>query len=67
LIDEIGVISSRRNKGVGEKLVTKLSEWFKDRQALRIELKVLDKNKHGEAFWSKMGFACFTKQMHKNI
>lgn len=66
-IDDVGITASARNKGIGEKLVHELVNWFKSNGAERIDLKVHAGNESGITFWKKMGFTDFMHEMHKAI
>ena len=67
VIDEICVSTKHRNKGTGKQLVMELIKWFKANDAHRVELGVHDKNNSAQQFWEKLGFACFTKQLFKQV
>ena len=62
-IFDIMVKEGYRNEGIGEKMLSKILQWFKGKRIERIELKVASANELGCSFWRKMGFAEYMKVM----
>ena len=55
-IIELAVRSDQRGKGIGEKMLSNILSWFKERSITRIELRVAVKNTIGYNFWKRHGF-----------
>lgn len=55
-ITDIAVISSKRNKGVGTKLLDAFSNWAREKKMKYVTLGVLPENKSGIKFYQKQGF-----------
>ena len=66
VITHIYVDGEYQGKGVGEKLVRALEEWFRDKQVHSVELQVLASNKAGIAFWEKLGYPLELYQHRKD-
>ena len=62
-ISDLGVRSDYRRRGVGERMLKEILEWFKSRNMKRIELLVLSENKAGVSFWRKHGFEVMAHRM----
>jgi GNAT superfamily N-acetyltransferase len=56
VITHIFVEGANRNKGIGEKLVRKLEDWFKKQEVDSVELQVLSANQTGIRFWEWLGY-----------
>jgi ribosomal protein S18 acetylase RimI-like enzyme len=63
-IYDLAVKREYRRKGIGERMLGKIVEWFKSREINRIELMVLSENKTAFSFWKKHGFEVFLKRMY---
>jgi len=63
-IYDLAVKSEYRRKGIGEKMLGEILEWFKSHQITRIELMVLTKNRAAFFFWEKHGFEVFLNRMY---
>lgn len=55
-ISDLAVMSEYRRKGIGEKMLQKMIEWFELHDMDRIELRVASENEIGYNFWRKHGF-----------
>jgi ribosomal protein S18 acetylase RimI-like enzyme len=55
-IEEMAVTANYRRRGIGEKLLKQIIDWFKEEKLDYIELSVAAKNKVGYSFWKKHGF-----------
>ena len=55
-ICDMAVRGSYRRKGIGERMLQRILEWFDSRGVSRIELRVVAANRIGCSFWKKMGF-----------
>jgi len=62
-ICDMAVRSAYRRKGIGERMLQKILEWFDSRGVSRIELRVVAANGIGCSFWKKMGFEIFSHTM----
>ena len=61
LICDLAVETDYQRRGIGEKLLEKILEWFDTAGIDRIELHVAAKNRTGYSFWEKH---CFRDYMH---
>ena len=59
-ICDMAVRDSYRRKGIGERMLQRILEWFDSRGVSRIELRVVAANRIGCSFWKKMGFESFS-------
>ena len=66
-ISDIAVKSDYRRKGIGEKLLDKMIEWFESQNVKRIELRVVAQNEVGYSFWRKHGFRDFMHELYITI
>jgi ribosomal protein S18 acetylase RimI-like enzyme len=65
-ISDVAVKSNYRRKGIGERLLVKIYEWFESNKISRIELRVAAKNEIGYSFWKKHGFRDFVHVLYLN-
>jgi len=65
VITHIFVDEEYRGKGVGERLVKGLENWFAAKDVHSVELQVLSANKAGIAFWEKLGYPLELNQHRK--
>ena len=56
LIVDLCVARAEQRKGVGERLLAKMFDWFKAHRIRRVELVASGKNVIGYSFWKKHGF-----------
>ncbi len=56
IILELSVAPKNRNKGIGEKLLADIEEYFNDKGIKRIECMVSYFNEVSKGFWSKNGY-----------
>jgi ribosomal protein S18 acetylase RimI-like enzyme len=66
-IDTMGITADYRRKGVGEKMLNKIFEWFASQDIERIELSVSARNEVGYSFWRKHGFKDFIHELYLDI
>lgn len=62
-IDGIAVKEEFRNHHIGSLLLNKITEWAKDKEVKRIELKVYSFNNNASEFYSGKGFKDLSKTM----
>lgn len=55
-ISDMSVKQEYQRKGIGEKMLSEIYEWFEAQGVSRIELRVEPKNNMGYSFWRKHGF-----------
>lgn len=65
-ICDMAVKSGFRRKGIGEKMLEKILEWFDARGLERAELRVIAGNNIGRGFWEKMGFKTYSHMMYQD-
>ena len=63
-INTMAVKSNYRRKGIGERMLAKIFEWFASRNIDRIELSVLANNQIGYSFWRKHGFKDYRHRLY---
>lgn len=63
-VDTMAVTSDYRRKGIGERMLAKILEWFESRNIDRIELSVAARNQIGYSFWRKHGFKDYTHHLY---
>ena len=56
-----------RTAGVGNQLLAKAYEWFKEQGVNRVQIEVDVKNPGGQKFWEKAGFEPFEIVMRKSL
>jgi GNAT superfamily N-acetyltransferase len=66
-VEELGVRSERRRKGIGRALVAAASAWAKSRGAARIEVRVAVRNPEGQAFWRALGYGGFVEILQRRL
>lgn len=66
-ISDLGVRSDYRRRGLGEKVLSRIIEWFESRRVKRIELLVLSQNHAAVSFWKKHGFETFVNRMFLSV
>ncbi len=59
-ICDMAVRAGYQRKGIGERMLGKILEWFDSRGIGRTELHVVAANRTGCSFWKKMGFDAFS-------
>ncbi len=65
-ISDVAVKSNHQRKGIGERLLAKIYEWFESNRISRVELRVASKNQIGYSFWRKHGFRDFVHHLYLN-
>ena len=63
-ISDLAVKSACRRKGIGEKILSKILEWFQSKNIRRIELSVVVENHAGYSFWKKQGFRDYMHELY---
>ncbi len=63
-ISDLAVKSDYRRKGIGEKMLAKIYQWFESRNIGRIELSVAARNQVGYSFWKKHGFQDYMHHLY---
>jgi len=66
-IDGIAVREEYQNHHIGSLLLKKITEWARDKEVNRIELKVYTFNKNASEFYSGKGFKDLSKTMFLDI
>ncbi len=64
VIDSMAVQSDYHRKGIGERMLAKIYEWFESRKIDRIELSVAARNQVGYSFWKKHGFQDYMHDLY---
>jgi GNAT superfamily N-acetyltransferase len=64
IIDTMVVSANYRKKGIGEKILIRIFEWFDSRNTTRIELSVASLNQVGYSFWRKHGFEDYVHRLY---
>jgi len=62
-ICDMAVREAYRRKGIGQRMLASIFEWFESRGITRIELRAVAANTPGCSFWKKMGFEIFSHTM----
>ena len=63
----MAVCSDCRRKGIGEKMLAEIFDWFKSRDIHRVELRVRVNNQVGYSFWEKHGFKDYEHQLYIDL
>ena len=72
-LDRFGIISNMavtahyRRKGIGEKMLYEIYEWFRSKNINRVELEVLVNNQPAYNFWNKQGFTDYRHRLYRKI
>jgi ribosomal protein S18 acetylase RimI-like enzyme len=66
-ISDLAVTEKHRRRGIGERMVKAVENWFLERNIRRVELRVATSNEISAAFWSKMGFVPYVETRYKVI
>ncbi len=64
-ISDVAVKSEYRRQGIGEKLLSRMLEWFSSKGITRIELRVALKNEIAYKFWKKHGFKEYMRVLYQ--
>lgn len=67
LISDLAVRSEHRRKGIGERMLEEILEWFQSQGIDRIELLVATENTIGYSFWRKHGFKDYLHMMYRDL
>jgi GNAT superfamily N-acetyltransferase len=62
-VRQFSVVPSRRGRGLGARLFERAVQDLWPGEPLRLD--VLDTNPRGRAFWERMGFASYSRVMHR--
>lgn len=65
-ISDVAVKSNYQRKGIGERILAKIYEWFESHNIDRVELRVAAKNQLGYSFWKKHGFKDYIHILYLN-
>jgi ribosomal protein S18 acetylase RimI-like enzyme len=66
-VDNIGVKEGYKRQGIGEKLFSRVKEWFKEQGVHHIEVEAATANPQSVNFWRKMGGREFIKRMEIRV
>jgi len=66
-VTHIYVEPEYRSAAVGERLMQKLEEWFKEKGAEAVELNVLVRNEGAQRFYKRLGYEVDFVAMRKNL
>jgi GNAT superfamily N-acetyltransferase len=66
-IDTVAVTQEYRRKGVGEQMVRRILDWFRENGIIRVELEVLARNQVSYSFWRKQGFNDYRHRLFTRI
>jgi ribosomal protein S18 acetylase RimI-like enzyme len=64
-ITDMTVTASCRRRGVGDRLLAGMLEWFRTKNMDRIELNVVPGNAAGYSFWRKQGFRDYMHVLYR--
>jgi len=67
LIGTIVVSGNYQRKGVGSRLISRVSEAAKERRAIDLGLEVMAFNSGAREFYKNLGFACFSERLSKSL
>lgn len=67
ILNDLGVSSRYRGKGVSKALIQKVQEFAKDTNAIRIELKTALKNTTARSLYKSMGFAVDSDNVYYRV
>jgi ribosomal protein S18 acetylase RimI-like enzyme len=66
-ISEVAVTSSARRRGVGDRLVREMHEWFRLKQVPYVEVNVSVRNAVSRSFWRKQGYTEFLEHLRREL
>lgn len=66
-ITELFVSEGARRHGLGRALVEAACEWARERDAARVEVRVVALNAAGRAFWRSLGFGAFVDVLDRRL
>ena len=67
VIMSFAITTKHRRKGIGEKMLKKVIDWFRAQGIHRIEIRSSVFNKVSVAFWKKQNFTSFIERMYLEI
>jgi len=67
MIDDLAVTAAWRGKGIGKKLLTAMSAWFKENDIHRIETRLLLANPLAGRFWQAAGFTAYMNNVYREV
>ena len=63
-ITDMAVTAEYQRKGIGERMLKRICEWFESRNIDRIELSAAANNQKSYLFWKKHGFQDFLSRLY---
>ncbi|RMH73552.1 MAG: GNAT family N-acetyltransferase [Gemmatimonadetes bacterium] len=66
-ISEVAISQPSRGRGIGQKLVARIYDWFREHEIERVELRVFSANRSAYQFWQKQGFQPYLEVMYRNL
>ena len=66
-VHDMAVTGKYRRRGVGEKMLAEVINWFRSRQVNRIELQTASQNPIANSFWQKQGFKVYMHTLYREI
>ena len=66
-IIDLFVCQSYRRRGIGERLVREVEQWFSRRGFDRIEARIATRNEVSTEFWCRIGYESYLERMFKQL
>jgi GNAT superfamily N-acetyltransferase len=66
-IGDLYVAPGFRRSGLGSALVERSVDWLRERNVLRVEVRVVTGNREGQAFWRAQGYRDFIDVLHRRL
>ena len=66
-ITDLYVVPAARRRGWGRALVSVATEWAAERDAERVEVRVVTQNRAARAFWESVGFGAHVDVLHRRM
>lgn len=66
-ITDLYVAPAARRRGWGRALVAVATEWAAEREAERVEVRVVTRNQAARAFWESVGFGAHVDVLHRRM
>jgi ribosomal protein S18 acetylase RimI-like enzyme len=67
LVQDIGVTKKYQRRGIGERFLREVKNWFSEKGVRRIEARVAKSNQLSKAFWGKVGFRPYLETVFLEI